>query len=94
MQCQKHKEVAMTVRRLLCWTLLGGLLLVAGSALAVAGEPPRNPTPRYLEPAPWWFTGPQGGAYYAVIAPYRMERHAGIQPPPGVKPLYHHFRSR
>ncbi len=77
----------MTVRRIVTCSLLGALLVLAGASLATAGEPPKDLTPRYLEPAPWWFTGPKGDTYRAVVAGTPHGQFDGIKLPPEIKPV-------
>jgi len=77
----------MTGRRFVLWLLLGALLVAAGATLAAAGVDPVDRTPRYLEPAPWWWLGPKGDTYRAVIVgrPHGLED--GIKLPPEVRPV-------
>jgi hypothetical protein len=82
-----HKEVAMTLRRLVLFSLLGAFLVMAGATLASAGADSGNPVPRYLEPAPWWWLGPKGDTYRAVIAGRPHGQFDGIKLPPEVKPV-------
>lgn len=82
-----HKEVAMTRRRLVLGLLLGALLVAAGATLAAAGADPVDPTPRYLDPAPWWWSGPKGDVYYAVIAGCPHGLGGRITLPPEVRPV-------
>ncbi len=82
-----HKEVAMTVRRLVLCLLLFTFLAASASTLATAAAEPKNPTPRYLEPAPWWWLGPKGDVYRLVIAGRPRDLYGPIKPPPGVKPI-------
>jgi hypothetical protein len=81
-----HKEVAMTLRRLVLWSLLGALLLAAGITLTAAAAP-TDPAARYLEPAPWWWLGPKGDTYRAVIAGRPHGLIDGVILPPDIKPI-------
>jgi len=76
----------MTLRRLVLWSLLGALLVAAGATLAAAAGHPIDPTPRYLDPAPWWWQGPKGDRYLLVVAG-RPHGEGGIQLPPDVRPV-------
>ena len=77
----------MTGWRFVLWLLLGALLVAAGATLAVAGADPVDPTPRYLDPAPWWWLGPKGEAHYAVLMGRPLGRDGGIEFPPELRPI-------
>nr|MCU0253988.1 hypothetical protein [Acidobacteriota bacterium] len=76
----------MTFRRLVLWSLLVALLGLAGATFAAAAVGgPRGP--QVLEPGPWWWAGPRGDVYYAVIAPRPHLQGGSFNPPPGVQPV-------
>ncbi len=81
----------MTIRRVVCGALLGTAIFGLGVATAawafedgIAPIDDRNP--RYMEPGPWWWVGPRGDVYYAVVAPPPRIDVGALKPPPGVEP--------